>query len=74
MMEDQLGNIGPNVSKLSKVNQFLKEIFDQLENYSRCNNICLINLRDGCEGNDHVNFFASSCHPRTGALHGAADN
>ncbi|KAF3843699.1 hypothetical protein F7725_002548, partial [Dissostichus mawsoni] len=32
---------------------------DQLENYSRRNNIRVINLGESCEGNDPVNFFVN---------------
>lgn len=55
--EDQLVQTDTRVSKLIKENNFLMEKVDQLENYSRRNNIRVVGLREGIEGNDAVNFF-----------------
>ena len=57
--EDQLVSLDSRVQKLSKENYFLLEKIDQLENYSRRNNIRVVNLKENCEGNDLVNFLAS---------------
>ncbi|KAF3836239.1 hypothetical protein F7725_028797 [Dissostichus mawsoni] len=50
--EDQLVDLDSRVVKLRKENDFLMEKVDQLENYSRRNNIRVINLGESCEGND----------------------
>ncbi|KAF3859145.1 hypothetical protein F7725_021544, partial [Dissostichus mawsoni] len=57
--EDQLVDLDSRVVKLRKENDFLMEKVDQLENYSRRNNIRVINLGESCEGNDPVNFFVN---------------
>ncbi|KAK1886636.1 LINE-1 retrotransposable element ORF1 protein [Dissostichus eleginoides] len=57
--EDQLVDLDFRVVKLRKENDFLMEKVDQLENYSRRNNIRVINLGESCEGNDPVNFFVN---------------
>lgn len=57
--EDQLVSLDSCVQKLSKENEFLLEKVDQLENYSRRNNIRVVNLKENCEGGDLVNFLAN---------------
>ncbi|KAL7372435.1 hypothetical protein ABVT39_016446 [Epinephelus coioides] len=61
--EDQLVELDSTVTKLRKENEFLMDKVDQLENYSRRNNIRVINLREGCEGNDPVNWTPASLGP-----------
>ncbi|KAK7916033.1 hypothetical protein WMY93_011794 [Mugilogobius chulae] len=57
--EDQLAQLSSQAAKLSKDNAFLLEKVESLENHSRRNNIRLVNLREGCEGNDPVAFFTN---------------
>ncbi|CAL1580692.1 unnamed protein product [Knipowitschia caucasica] len=58
-VEDELSDVSAQVAKLIKDKTFLMDKVDSLENYSRRNNIRLINLREGCEGNDPVAFFTN---------------
>lgn len=55
--EDRLVGLDKTVLQLRKQNEYLLEKVDQLENYSRCNNIRIINLPEGCEGTNPVKFF-----------------
>ncbi|CAL9683234.1 unnamed protein product [Knipowitschia caucasica] len=57
--EDQLANMSAELQKLTKDNTFLLDKVESLENYSRRNNIRIVNLREGCEGSDPVAFFAN---------------
>lgn len=55
--EDTLVGLDKTVLQLRKQNEYLLEKVDQLENYSRRNNIRVINLPEGCEGTNPVKFF-----------------
>lgn len=55
--EDTLKDLDKTVLHLRKQNDYLLEKVDQLENYSRRNNIRLINLPEGREGTIPVKFF-----------------
>lgn len=55
--EDTLVGLDKTVLHLRKQNDYLLEKVDQLENYSRRNNIRIINLPEGCEGTNPVKFF-----------------
>uniref|UniRef100_A0AAV2LS93 Uncharacterized protein n=1 Tax=Knipowitschia caucasica TaxID=637954 RepID=A0AAV2LS93_KNICA len=57
--EDQLADMSAELQKLIKDNTFLLDKVESLENYSRRNNIRIVNLREGCEGSDPVSFFAN---------------
>lgn len=57
--EDELANMDTQLAKLTKDNMFLLDKVESLENHSRCNNIRIVNLREGCEDNDPVAFFTN---------------
>ena len=57
--EDQLTELDSRVDKLTKDNEHLMEKVESLENYSRRNNIRVLNVREGCEGSDPITFFAN---------------
>lgn len=57
--EDQVTELDSRVIKLAKDNEYLMEKIESLENYSRRNNIRVLNVREGCEGSDPVTFFAN---------------
>lgn len=56
-MEDTLKDLDKTMLHLGKKNDHLLEKVDQLKNYSRRNNILLINLLEGCESTNPVKFF-----------------
>lgn len=58
LAEDHLATMSTQLAQLTKDNKFLLDKVESLENYSRRNNIRIVNLREGCEGNDPVTFFA----------------
>ncbi|KAJ7985703.1 hypothetical protein DPEC_G00343200 [Dallia pectoralis] len=57
--EDHVTELDSRVIKLTKDNEYLMDKIESLENYSRRNNICVLNMREGCEGSDPVTFFAN---------------
>lgn len=57
--EDHVTELDSRVIKLTKDNEYLMEKIESLENYSRRNNIRVLNVREGCEGSDPVTFFAN---------------
>lgn len=57
--EDHVAKLDSQVIKLTKDNEYLMEKIESLENYSRRNNIRVLNMREGCEGSDPVTFFAN---------------
>lgn len=59
LAEDKLAGIDPQLTKLTRENAFLVDKVEALENYSRRNNIRIVNLPEGCEGNDPVTFFTT---------------
>lgn len=55
--ENRISVAEDTLAGLRKQNEYLLEKVDQLENYSRRNNIRVINLLEGCEGTNPVKFF-----------------
>ena len=55
--EDKLSELDSGVLRLQKEKDFLIDKVDQLENQSRQNNVRIVNLQEGEEGPDPVQFF-----------------
>lgn len=55
--EDTVNGLDLLAKQLKKDNEFLKNKMDQLENYSRRNNVRIVGLREDSEGQDPVKFF-----------------
>lgn len=55
--EDKLTELDSRVLRLVKEKDFLVVKVDQLENQSQCNNVRIVNLQEGREGTDLVQFF-----------------